>query len=80
MPTYVYRCKNCGLQFERFQAMSDAPVKSCPEDGCAGTVERLISGGAGLMVIGNSSHSVEHEPCCSRGEQCDNPRRCCEED
>ena len=78
MPTYEYRCKNCGFQFERFQNMSDAPLSNCPQPGCNGTVERLISGGGGLMIKGDSSHNVEHEPCCSRGELCDNPNRCCE--
>ncbi len=80
MPTYVYRCKSCGSQFERFQNMSDTPVSVCPTEGCKGSVERLISGGGGLMVKGSSSHHAEHQPCCSRGEQCDNPRRCCEGD
>jgi putative FmdB family regulatory protein len=50
MPTYDYRCKSCGYEFEAFQAMSDAPLKECPE--CQGTVQRLIGGGAGLIFKG----------------------------
>jgi putative FmdB family regulatory protein len=50
MPTYDYRCKNCGYEFEAFQAMSDEPLKVCPE--CQGQVKRLIGGGAGLIFKG----------------------------
>lgn len=31
MPTYEYECRKCGRRFERFQAMSDAPLERCPE-------------------------------------------------
>jgi putative FmdB family regulatory protein len=33
MPTYEYECSRCGLQFERQQTMTDAPIKKCPECG-----------------------------------------------
>jgi putative FmdB family regulatory protein len=42
MPTYVYGCASCGCEFERFQKMTDAPVRKCPE--CARrTVERKLT-------------------------------------
>jgi putative FmdB family regulatory protein len=31
MPVYTYRCESCGVQFERQQSYSDAPLKVCPE-------------------------------------------------
>ncbi len=40
MPTYVYRCDDCGHQFELFQKMSDDPVDTCPE--CSSKVRRVI--------------------------------------
>jgi putative FmdB family regulatory protein len=40
MPTYGYRCKDCGSEFERFQKMTDAPVTTC--DSCGGAVKRLL--------------------------------------
>lgn len=40
MPTYVYRCDDCGHQFELFQRMSDDPVDICPQ--CASKVRRVI--------------------------------------
>lgn len=40
MPTYVYRCDDCGHQFELFQRMSDDPIDTCPE--CGSKVRRVI--------------------------------------
>ena len=40
MPTYVYKCENCGYHFEKLQKFSDKPVKSCPR--CEGHVKRVI--------------------------------------
>ena len=40
MPTYDYRCEECGVTFERFQHFSEAPLCECPE--CGGTVRRII--------------------------------------
>jgi len=40
MPTYVYRCDDCGHQFELFQRMSDDPVDVCPN--CGSKVRRVI--------------------------------------
>ena len=40
MPTYVYRCDDCGHQFELFQRMSDDPVDTCPQ--CGSKVRRVI--------------------------------------
>ena len=31
MPVYTYRCESCGVQFERQQSYTDAPLKVCPE-------------------------------------------------
>lgn len=40
MPTYEYRCVSCEHQFERFQRMSDDPVKEC--EVCGEPVRRLL--------------------------------------
>ena len=42
MPIYEYACTACGHEFEEWQKMSDAPVRTCPK--CRKKkVERLIS-------------------------------------
>ena len=69
MPTYGYECKKCGHTFERFQAMSDAPVGKCPE--CGGKVKRLIAAGAGIISKGAAGPSCGLErPCCGRDSPC----------
>ena len=30
MPTYEYRCTDCGQTFERYQSFSDDPISVCP--------------------------------------------------
>ena len=47
MPTYQYKCKECGHMFEVFQSMSAEPIKICPK--CKGAVKRLIGPGAALF-------------------------------
>lgn len=31
MPTYTYRCENCGHEFDKYQSFQDQPLKVCPE-------------------------------------------------
>ncbi len=50
MPTYAYRCSNCGVTFERVQKFNDKPLTRCPE--CRGKVSRVI--GASAVVFKGS--------------------------
>lgn len=58
MPTYEYECPRCGWQFERFQRISDAPVRACPK--CRGKVRRLIFGGSGLIFRGSGFYITDY--------------------
>ena len=58
MPTYEYRCKSCGHEFEFFQDMSDSPLNKCPV--CKGSVERLISAGGGLLFKGSGFYITDY--------------------
>ena len=58
MPTYEYRCLECGYEFEAFQTISEAPVSTCPT--CSGKVERKISGGAGFLFKGSGFYITDH--------------------
>jgi len=53
VPTYGYRCKDCGTEFERFQKMTDAPVTIC--DTCGGSVKRLLYP-VGIQFKGSGFH------------------------
>jgi len=59
MPTYDYKCSNCGHKFEKFQSMSSAPVKKCPECG-RNTAKRLIGTGAGLIFKGSGFYITDY--------------------
>jgi len=58
MPTYDYRCPQCGNDFEKFQKMSDEPVADCP--GCGTAAERRLSGGAGLLFKGSGFYITDY--------------------
>lgn len=60
MPTYEYRCHKCGHRFSRFQRISEPPVKKCPNCQSSKGVERLISGGAGLIFKGSGFYITDY--------------------
>ena len=43
MPIYEYECKKCGQRFEIRRKFSDAPVKTCRQQGCSGRVFKVLS-------------------------------------
>lgn len=58
MPTYEYRCAECGNEFEQFGRMSDPPVQECPV--CHAQAQRKISGGAGLVFKGSGFYITDY--------------------
>ena len=58
MPTYQYRCTQCGHEFEEFQKITDEPLSKCPQ--CGGKPQRLISGGAGLLFKGDGFYITDY--------------------
>jgi putative FmdB family regulatory protein len=59
MPTYEYKCDACGATFERFQSITAAPIKRCPECGKA-KVRRLIGTGAGVIFKGSGFYITDY--------------------
>lgn len=67
MPTYEYRCASCEHQFERFQRMSDDPVKEC--EVCGEPVKRLLFPVA-IQFKGSGFYSTDYakrSTVCSAG-------------
>lgn len=60
MPTYDYKCENCGHQFETFQSIKADPLKKCPECG-EESLKRLIGAGAGLIFKGSGFYLTDYK-------------------
>ncbi|MBP8719000.1 MAG: zinc ribbon domain-containing protein [Candidatus Atribacteria bacterium] len=58
MPTYEYQCKKCSYVFEKFQAITDPPLRECPK--CNGEVFRLISKNGSFILKGSGFYSTDN--------------------
>ena len=59
MPTYEYKCLECGYLFEMFQKMNDEPTNECPK--CKGKVKRLPGKGAGTIFKGSGFYHTDYK-------------------
>ena len=60
MPTYEYRCRKCGHEFEEFQSITADPITKCPACGKK-AVERLIGTGAGIIFKGSGFYETDYK-------------------
>jgi putative FmdB family regulatory protein len=73
MPTYDYRCPQCGHEYEAFQKISDQTLVKCPQCGARG--ERRITGGAGIHFKGSGFYITDYKragdkkPAASEGDK-----------
>lgn len=59
MPTYDYECDACGHEMELFQAITEDPVKKCPE--CKkNKLRRLFGTGAAIMFKGSGFYETDY--------------------
>ncbi len=56
MPTYLYKCQDCGHRFEHFQGFHDDPLEICPD--CDGRVRRVI-GNVGVSFKGSGFYRTD---------------------
>ena len=59
MPTYEYKCSACDHVFEKFQSITAAPIKKCPQCGKS-KVKRMIGTGAGLIFKGSGFYITDY--------------------
>jgi putative FmdB family regulatory protein len=58
MPTYGYRCGNCGHEFEILQRMSDEPLKTCPK--CQGKLSKMLYP-VGISFKGSGFYTTDYK-------------------
>ncbi len=59
MPTYDYRCQDCGNRFEVVQSFSDAPLTVC--NMCGGRFRRVFHP-VGIVLKGSGFYSTDNRP------------------
>jgi putative FmdB family regulatory protein len=59
MPTYDYKCSNCGHLFEEVQSMKDPMLTKCPQCG-KDMLVRLIGGG-GVIFKGSGFYQTDYK-------------------
>ncbi len=59
MPTYDYKCENCGNAFEFFQSMKDEPMTLCPQCG-HNSLKKMVSMPAGLIFKGSGFYLTDY--------------------
>jgi putative FmdB family regulatory protein len=64
MPTYEYRCKDCGHEFEAVQSFTDDPITVCPT--CGGTVKKRF-GNVGISFKGSGFYKTDTRSSSSSG-------------
>ncbi|PIU44694.1 MAG: FmdB family transcriptional regulator [Ignavibacteriales bacterium CG07_land_8_20_14_0_80_59_12] len=59
MPTYQYKCRSCGHEYEELQPITAEPLKKCPHCGKY-SLKRVISG-AGLIFKGSGFYQTDYK-------------------
>ena len=57
MPTYEYRCRDCGHSFDIVQKMSDETLTHCPE--CGGRLRKVFAPPA-ISFKGSGFYATDH--------------------
>ncbi|HEV2140738.1 MAG TPA: FmdB family zinc ribbon protein, partial [Candidatus Dormibacteraeota bacterium] len=58
MPTYGYRCSNCGHEFEILQRITDEPLKTCPK--CQGKLTKKLYP-VGISFKGSGFYTTDYK-------------------
>ncbi len=61
MPTYNYKCIKCDAEFEVFQGINDGSIVDCIECDTKKSVNRLITGGTGMIFKGDGFYITDYK-------------------
>lgn len=65
MPTYSYRCRECGVEFDIQQDFSDDALTECPK--CKGSLRKLFSA-VGVTFQGSGFYRTDSRADSSKKE------------
>jgi putative FmdB family regulatory protein len=71
VPTYEYKCEQCGYVFEVRHSMNEDPLLLCPE--CKSKAQRMITGGSGFILKTSGAGSMVN----TQGTKCGKEQTCC---
>ena len=60
MPTYNYKCTSCYIEFSVFQGINDEKINKCPECNADDSIERIITGGTGMIFKGDGFYITDY--------------------
>lgn len=63
MPTYAYRCRSCGHEFEVFQKISDSPIEKCER--CGEPVNRVFHP-VGIVFKGSGFYKTDNREASAK--------------
>ena len=66
MPTYDYKCLDCGNMFEHFQRISEEHLTNCPK--CKGHIKRLIGAGSTPVFKGSGFYQTDYKTSAIKSE------------
>ena len=58
MPTYTYRCKNCGNEFDQYQKFTDNPLTRCPK--CGKNMLRRVLQPSAIVFKGSGWYATDN--------------------
>ncbi|GAB3224770.1 zinc ribbon domain-containing protein [Glycomyces halotolerans] len=58
MPTYEYRCKECGFEFDKHQSFTEPRLTDCPSCATAGSL-RKVFGNVGVTFKGSGFYRTD---------------------
>lgn len=59
MPVYIYKCANCGVQFEKHQSFTENALITCPD--CGHNSLRKVLTPAGIVFKGSGWYATDHK-------------------
>lgn len=58
MPTYEYKCNDCGVELDIVQSITEDPITVCPK--CQGDLKKLFSSGTGFIFKGSGFYITDY--------------------